>query len=204
MDEFHYYSDRDRGTAWQVPLLTMPQTRFLLMSATLGETAFFEEALTKLNGLPTSTVRSTDRPVPLKHEYSELPLAKTLESLTAEGQSPVYVIHFTQLDAAQSAQDFTSINVCSREEKAAIAQRPGGFQVQQPLRAGHQKMVATWDRFASRRVVAQVSRPRRTARAKGIAQGYLRHRHTGVGINVPIRTVLFSGSANSMDRRPGS
>jgi superfamily II RNA helicase len=47
MDEFHYYADRERGVAWQVPLLTLPQTRFLLMSATLGETAFFEEELTK-------------------------------------------------------------------------------------------------------------------------------------------------------------
>src|SRR5258705_7091906 len=34
MDEFHWYADRDRGVAWQVPLLTMPRTRFLLMSAT--------------------------------------------------------------------------------------------------------------------------------------------------------------------------
>ena len=40
MDEFHYYSDPERGVAWQVPLLTMPQSRFLLISATLGETRF--------------------------------------------------------------------------------------------------------------------------------------------------------------------
>src|SRR6187431_2698657 len=50
MDEFHYYADRDRGVAWQVPLLTLPQSRFLLMSATLGATAFFAEGLTRLNG----------------------------------------------------------------------------------------------------------------------------------------------------------
>ena len=31
MDEFHYYADRDRGVAWQVPLLTLPHARFLLM-----------------------------------------------------------------------------------------------------------------------------------------------------------------------------
>ncbi len=50
MDEFHYYADRERGVPWQVPLLTLPRTRFLLMSATLGDTAFFEEASTRLNG----------------------------------------------------------------------------------------------------------------------------------------------------------
>src|SRR5512132_2978517 len=103
MDEFHYYADRERGVAWQVPLLTMPQARFLLMSATLGDTTFFEEELTRLNGLPTAAVASKDRPVPLEFAYSELPLATTLESLAAEGKAPVYVVHFTQLEAAQSA-----------------------------------------------------------------------------------------------------
>jgi len=121
MDEFHYYSDRDRGVAWQVPLLTLARTRFLLMSATLGDTTFFQEELTRLNGRATATVQSKDRPVPLEHRYSELPLATTLERLVAENKIPVYVVHFTQLEAAQSAQDFTSINVCSREEKSAIA-----------------------------------------------------------------------------------
>ena len=36
MDEFHFYGDADRGWAWQVPLLTLPKTQFLLMSATLA------------------------------------------------------------------------------------------------------------------------------------------------------------------------
>jgi len=127
MDEFHYYSDRDRGVAWQVPLLTLARARFLLMSATLGDTTFFEEELTRLNGRATATVQSKDRPVPLEHRYSELPLATTLERLVAENKIPVYVVHFTQLEAAQSAQDFTSINVCSREEKSAIANALEGF-----------------------------------------------------------------------------
>ena len=81
MDEFHYYADRDRGVAWQAPLLTMPKTRFLLMSATLGDTRFFEEAITKLTGHPTLTIRSGDRPVPLEYAYSEIPLAHTIEKL---------------------------------------------------------------------------------------------------------------------------
>ena len=83
MDEFHYYADRERGVAWQVPLLTMSQARFLLMSATLGDTTFFEAELTRLTGRPTVGATSTARPVPLAFEYSELPLAKTLESLVA-------------------------------------------------------------------------------------------------------------------------
>src|SRR5688500_7985929 len=96
MDEFHYYSDRERGVAWQVPLLTLPQSRFLLMSATLGDTAFFAEGLTRLNGRETVAVASKDRPVPLEFSYVETPLAQTLEALVTGGKGPVYVVNFTQ------------------------------------------------------------------------------------------------------------
>ncbi|MCU0784637.1 MAG: DUF3516 domain-containing protein [Verrucomicrobia bacterium] len=192
MDEFHYYADRDRGVAWQIPLLTLPQTRFLLMSATLGDTAFFEEELTRLNGRPTSAIASADRPVPLSHEYSELPLAKTLESLAAEGKAPVYVVHFTQLEAAQSAQDFTSINVCSRDEKAAIANALEGFKFSSPygpdikkwLRHGiglhHAGLLPKY-----RVLIEQLAQ-------KGLLKIICGTDTLGVGINVPIRTVLFT------------
>ena len=192
MDEFHYYADRDRGVAWQVPLLTLPQTRFLLMSATLGDTTFFEEELTRLTGRPTVAVTSTDRPVPLAHEYSELPLAKTLETLIASGRGPVYVVHFTQLEAAQSAQDFTSINVCTREEKTAIANALEGFKFTSPygpeikkwLRHGiglhHAGLLPKY-----RILIEQLAQ-------KGLLKVICGTDTLGVGINVPIRTVLFT------------
>ncbi len=192
MDEFHYYADRERGVAWQVPLLTLPQTRFLLMSATLGDTTFFEAELTRLTGRPTVSVISTDRPVPLAHEYSELPLAKTLESLVAAGRAPVYVVHFTQLEAAQSAQDFTSINVCTREEKAAIASTLEGFKFTSPygpeikkwLRHGiglhHAGLLPKY-----RILIEQLAQ-------KGLLKVICGTDTLGVGINVPIRTVLFT------------
>ena len=192
MDEFHYYADRERGVAWQIPLLTLPQTRFLLMSATLGDTTFFEEELTRLTGRATVAVASTDRPVPLSHEYSELSLAKTLESLTADGRAPVYVVHFTQLEAAQSAQDFTSINVCTREEKAAIANALEGFKFSSPygpdikkwLRHGiglhHAGLLPKY-----RVLIEQLAQ-------KGLLKIICGTDTLGVGINVPIRTVLFT------------
>ena len=192
MDEFHYYADRERGVAWQVPLLTLPQARFLLMSATLGDTTFFEAELTRLTGRPTATVFSTDRPVPLAHEYSELPLAKTLESLVAGGRAPVYVVHFTQLEAAQSAQDFTSINVCTRDEKAALANTLEGFKFTSPygpeikkwLRHGiglhHAGLLPKY-----RVLVEQLAQ-------KGLLKVICGTDTLGVGINVPIRTVLFT------------
>jgi len=192
MDEFHYYADRERGVAWQIPLLTLPQARFLLMSATLGETAFFEEELTKLNGRPTVTVSSVERPVPLEFAYSELPLAKTLESLVADGKAPVYVVHFTQLEAAQSAQDFTSINVCTKDEKAAIANAIEGFKFTSPygpdikkwLRHGiglhHAGLLPKY-----RILIEQLAQ-------RGLLKVICGTDTLGVGINVPIRTVLFT------------
>ena len=132
MDEFHYYADRDRGVAWQVPLLTLPQARFLLMSATLGDTRFFEDVLSRLNGRRSTTVKSAERPVPLEYAYSEIPLPHTVEKLVGERKVPVYVVHFTQADAASSAQDFTSLKICTKEEKAEIAARIAAFRFSSP------------------------------------------------------------------------
>ena len=192
MDEFHYYADRERGVAWQAPLLTMPHARFLLMSATLGDTRFFEEELTKLTGLPTVAVKSQERPVPLAFSYAESPLPLTVERLVLESKAPVYVVHFTQLDAATSAQDFTSINVCTREEKAAIAQALEGCKFNSPygpdlkrwLRHGiglhHAGLLPKYRILVER--LAQ----------KGLLKIICGTDTLGVGINVPIRTVLFT------------
>ncbi len=192
MDEFHYYADRDRGTAWQVPLLTLPQARFLLMSATLGETTFFEEELTRLNGKPTVTVASTDRPVPLDFAYSELPLATTLENLVAQGRAPVYVVHFTQLEAGQSAQDFTSINVCTREEKAAIGNVLEGFKFTSPYGPEIRKWLKHGIGLHHAGLLPKYRVLVEQLAQKGLLKVICGTDTLGVGINVPIRTVLFS------------
>lgn len=192
MDEFHYYADRDRGVAWQTPLLTLPRTRFLLMSATLGDTAFFEEALTRLNDRPTATIASGERPVPLEYAYSEIALPHTVEQLVDERKAPVYVVHFTQADAATSAQDFTSLKICTREEKAEIAARiahvhfssPYGGEIRRWLRHGiglhHAGLLPKY-----RVLVEQLAQ-------RGLLKVICGTDTLGAGINVPIRTVLFT------------
>ena len=192
MDEFHYYADRDRGVAWQVPLLTLPRTRFLLMSATLGDTAFFEGALTRLNGRPAVTVKSGDRPVPLEYAYSEIPLAHTVEMLVEQDKTPAYVVHFTQADAAASAQAFTSLKICSADQKRAIAARiadvaftsPYGGEVRKWLKHGiglhHAGLLPKY-----RVLVEQLAQG-------GLLRIICGTDTLGAGINVPIRTVLFT------------
>ncbi len=192
MDEFHYYADRERGVAWQIPLLTLPRARFLLMSATLGDTAFFEQELTRLTGRPSVTVSSTDRPVPLEFAYSELPLAKTLESLAAGGKTPVYVVHFTQLEAAQSAQDFTSINVCTREQKNAIAAALEGFKFTSPYGPEIRKWLKHGIGLHHAGLLPKYRVLVEQLAQKGLLQIICGTDTLGVGINVPIRTVLFT------------
>ena len=192
MDEFHYYADRERGVAWQVPLLTLPQARFLLMSATLGDTTFFESELTKLNGRETVTVASVERPVPLEFAYSELPLARTLETLVADGKAPVYVVHFTQLDAAQSAQDFTSINVCSREEKNQIGNELEGFKFTSPYGPDIRKWLKQGIGLHHAGLLPKYRVLVEKLAQKGLLKVICGTDTLGVGINVPIRTVLFS------------
>jgi hypothetical protein len=178
--------------AWQVPLLTLPQSRFLLMSATLGETSFFEEKLTGLTSRPTVSVVSKDRPVPLEFSYAATTLAATVESLVAQGKSPVYIVHFTQREAAQNAQSFTSIDLCTREEKNVIAEAIAGFSFNSPYGPDIKK----WLRHGIGIHHAGLLPKYRVLVERLAQQGLLKiicgTDTLGMGINVPIRTVLLT------------
>ncbi|MGB0327110.1 MAG: DEAD/DEAH box helicase [Akkermansiaceae bacterium] len=192
MDEFHYYSDRERGMAWQVPLLTLPQARFLLMSATLGDTAFFEKELTALTGAETVLVKSDDRPVPLEFSYSTISLEDQVEELVEAGKAPIYLVHFTQLACASSAQNLMSRNFCSKEEKEAIAEvlqdadfkSPYGKEMKKLLRHGlgihHAGLLPKYRVLVEK--LAQM----------GLLKVVCGTDTLGVGVNVPIRTVLLT------------
>src|SRR5581483_2571976 len=128
MDEFHFYADPDRGWAWQVPLLELPRTQFLLMSATLGDVSRFEADLTRRTGRRTAVVAHTERPVPLTYSYVTTAVHETLEELLTTHQAPVYVVHFTQAEAVERAQALTSLAVATRAERDAIADAIGSFR----------------------------------------------------------------------------
>ncbi len=192
MDEFHWYADRDRGVAWQAPLLALKRTRFLLMSATLGDMTFFAEALTELNGLPTSTVMSVDRPVPLEFSYSEVALPIALETLVAEGKGPVYVVHFTQADAADSAQAFTSLALSTREEKNAVAKEIEGFRFSSPYGPNIRKWLKSGIGLHHAGLLPKYRVLIEQLAQRGLLKVICGTDTLGVGINVPIRTVLFT------------
>ena len=175
-----------------MPLLTLPQARFLLMSATLGDVTFFEEELTRLNGLPTATVKSGERPVPLEYAYSEIPLAQTLEKLVAEDKAPVYVVHFTQADAADSAQNFTSLNLGTREEKNAVAEAIAGFRFTSPYGPDIRKWLKQGIGLHHAGLLPKYRVLVEQLAQRGLLKVICGTDTLGVGINVPIRTVLFT------------
>ena len=192
MDEFHFYGDPDRGWAWQVPLLELPNAQFLLMSATLGDVTFLREDLTRRTGRPTALVANAQRPVPLHHYYATTPMHETIGDLLETKQAPIYVVHFTQASALERAQALMSVNVCTRAEKTAIADAIGQFRfstafgttlsrlVRHGIGVHHAGMLPKY-----RRLVEQLAQA-------GLLKVICGTDTLGVGINVPIRTVVFS------------
>ena len=192
LDEFHYYADPERGWAWQVPLLELTRAQFVLMSATLGDVTRFERDLNLRTGRTTAVVTSVKRPVPLHFSYATTPLHETLSELLETHQAPVYVVHFTQAAAVERAQSLMSINVCTREEKDAIAEMIGGFRfsagfgktlsrlVRHGIGVHHAGMLPKYRRLVE--LLAQA----------GLLKIICGTDTLGVGINVPIRTVVFT------------
>ena len=192
LDEFHYYADKERGVAWQVPLLVLEKTQFLLMSATIGPTEGFEKAITKLTGTTTVTVRSAGRPVPLHFEYRESPLHETIADLVEKGRSPVYVVNFTQRAAAETAQDFMSQDFLPKDRKKALGvelgkvrfDTPYGKEVKRFLAHGigvhHAGLLPKY-----RLLVEKLAQTGLLAIVSGTDT-------LGVGVNIPLRTVLFT------------
>ncbi len=192
MDEFHFYADPQRGWAWQVPLLEFSSPQFVLMSATLGDTSFFAADLERRTGREVTTVTSAQRPVPLSYAYSTEPLQDVLMELVATRRAPAYVVHFAQKDAVERAQSLTSVQVAPKEQREAIARRIAGFSfskgfgatLSRLLRLGigvhHAGMLPRY-----RRLVEQLTQ-------EGLLSVVCGTDTLGVGINVPIRTVVFT------------
>jgi superfamily II DNA/RNA helicase len=192
MDEFHYYADPDRGWAWQVPLIELPRAQFLLMSATLGDVTRFKDDLERRTGRDTAVVASVERPVPLHFEYVTSTLHDTITERLQTHQAPIYVVHFSRAAAIEQAQALVSIKVSTREEKDKIAETIGDFRfstgfgktlsrlVRNGIGVHHAGMLPRY-----RRLVERLSQA-------GLLKIICGTDTLGVGINVPIRTVLLT------------
>ena len=191
-DEFHFYADPQRGWAWQLPLLELPGCQFLLMSATLGSTTFFETELTKRTGRETSLVRSAQRPVPLDFEYRTTTLHRSIEELLGEDKAPIYLVHFTQREATEAAQGYLSLDPLTKDEKQQVKQLIGGFRFDSPFgRTFRRFLVAGIGVHHAGLLPKYRLLVERLAQA-GLLKIICGTDTLGVGVNVPIRTVLFT------------
>ncbi len=203
MDEFHYYADPERGVAWQVPLVTLPDTRFLLMSATLGDVSAIAAALARDTGAEVAVVRSAERPVPLDFEYRETPLHETVEELVAGGRAPIYVVNFTRRECAERAQALTSMKLTGRDEKQAIAEAVGAFRFDSPYGKEFRRFISFGIGVHHAGLLPKYRLLVEQLAQQGLLKVISGTDTLGVGVNIPIRTVLFTRLSKFDGRKVG-
>jgi superfamily II RNA helicase len=192
MDEFHYYSDRERGVAWQIPLLCLRDTTFLLMSATLGDTRAIQQSLASITGREVATIRSGERPVPLDFEYRETPLHETIQDLIATRRYPIYLVNFTQRACAEEAQNLMSVDISSKEEKEAIRQAVAEVSFDTPYGKEFQRFVRHGLGLHHAGLLPKYRLLVEKLAQTGLLKVVSGTDTLGVGVNIPIRTVLFT------------
>lgn len=192
MDEFHFYGDPDRGWAWQVPLLMLPRAQFLLMSATLGDVSDLADDLSRRTGRRTALVTGVERPVPLHFSYERRPVHDVLERLLEERETPVYIVHFSQAAALERAQALSSVKITTREQRDAIAEAIGGFRFTTGFGKTLSRLVRAGIGVHHAGMLPRYRRLVETLAQRGLLKVICGTDTLGVGINVPIRTVVIT------------
>ena len=192
MDEFHFFSDTDRGWAWQVPLLTLPKTQFLLMSATLGDVTQIADLLRRQTTRDVSNVIDAPRPVPLSYEYALTPLEGTVELALRKNEGPLYIVHFSQDAALTSAQNLASYGVATKEQREAVKEAMKGAQFSTAFGKTLKRLLGCGVGVHHAGML-----PRYRLLVEKLAQQSLLPvicgtDTLGVGINVPIHTVVLT------------
>lgn len=201
MDEFHYYGDGERGVAWQVPLIELPQCQFLLMSATLGDTTGIRRRLAERTGREVVEVASADRPVPLHFDYRETPIHETLWDLAESGRLPAYVVAFTHRESAELAQKLTSLQLTTREERARLREVLGGFRFDTPFGKTVRRVLGFGIGIHHAGLLPKYRLLVEQLAQEGLLKVICGTDTLGVGVNIPIRTVVFTGLAKYDGRR---
>jgi superfamily II RNA helicase len=192
MDEFHYYGDPDRGSAWQIPLLLLKRAQMLLMSATLGDVTAITEPLVAQTGRELSVVRSDQRPVPLDYSYKEIPLHETVRELFSSNRTPAYVVSFTQRECAELAQGLTSFDLCEKTKKDSIAKQLAGFRFDSPYGSDVKRFLRHGIGIHHAGLLPKYRRLMERLAQAGLLTVICGTDTLGVGVNVPIRTVCFT------------
>lgn len=192
MDEFHFFSDTDRGWAWQVPLLTLPKTQFLLMSATLGDVTQIADLLRRQTTRDVSNVTDAPRPVPLSYEYALTPLEGTVELALRKNEGPLYVVHFSQDAALTSAQNLASYGVATKEQREAVKEAMKGAQFSTAFGKTLKRLLGCGVGVHHAGMLPRYRLLVEKLAQQGLLPVICGTDTLGVGINVPIHTVVLT------------
>ncbi|WP_242088995.1 RNA helicase, partial [Microbacterium lacticum] len=192
MDEFHFYGDPDRGWAWQVPLLLLPRAQFLLMSATLGDVTDIADDLARRTGRAVAQVTGVERPVPLHFSYERRPVHEVLTMLVDEQEVPVYIVHFAQAAALERAQALASVTLTTRAQRDEIAEAIGAFRFTTGFGKTLSRLVRAGIGVHHAGMLPRYRRLVETLAQRGLLKVICGTDTLGVGINVPIRTVVIT------------
>ena len=192
MDEFHFFGEADRGWAWQVPLLALPHTQFLLMSATLGDVTAIAGRLEELTGRTVDLVTDAPRPVPLSYDYVDTPLEATVELALRNGDAPLYIVHFAQDAALNTAQSLASYGVATKQQREAVKQACKGTRFTTAFGKTLQRLLGCGVGVHHAGMLPRYRLLVEKLAQQGLLPVICGTDTLGVGINVPIHTVLLT------------
>ena len=192
MDEFHFFGEADRGWAWQVPLLALPHTQFLLMSATLGDTGAISAALERQTGRAVDEVKDAERPVPLTYQYVDTALEGTVELALRDGDAPIYIVHFAQDAALNTAQSLASYGVATKEQRDAVKEACKGTRFTTAFGKTLQRLLGCGVGVHHAGMLPRYRLLVEKLAQQGLLPVICGTDTLGAGINVPIHTVLLT------------
>ena len=192
MDEFHYFADPDRGWAWQVPLLTLPHTQFMLMSATLGDVTQIADALRERTGNEVDQVTDAPRPVPLAYEYVDTALEGTVELALRRGEAPLYIVHFSQDAALATASSLANFGIATKEQREAIKEAAKGTRFTTAFGKILKRLIGCGVGVHHAGMLPRYRLLVERLAQQGLLPVICGTDTLGVGINVPIHTVVLT------------
>lgn len=192
VDEFHFYADPHRGWAWQVPLITLPHTQFVLMSATLGDTDKIAQSLEETSGREVSIISSVERPVPLQYGYVLDDVHSVISTQIQQGHGPVYVVHFAQEAAVETAQQLANLGVSTREQRDKIKEALRDTRFTTVFGKTLKRLLLTGVGVHHAGMLPRYRRLVENLAQDGLLPVICGTDTLGVGINVPIHTVVFT------------
>ena len=201
MDEFHFIADRDRGWAWQVALVELPQAQFVIMSATLGDVTDLARSLGRRTGRPTTVIGGAIRPVPLEYSWSTRPVQETIELLLRDARAPIYLVHPTQAAAVERAQAMLSSGLADRSHRRELVEAMQGFRFAGGFGQTLAKLLNSGIAVHHAGMLPRYRRLVETLAQRGLLSVICGTDTLGVGINVPIRTVVFASLSKFDGRR---